>query len=255
MIKARPNRLVTIGTGSGYAVLGRGGASHLVEVGRSCFLLDCGEGTAGWLNQLELSSSIKYIFLSHLHSDHVSGLFVLLQNMLLDDRKEPLEIYLPEEGVAIFSEMMKVVYLSPPRVLHDMFQVTFKPLKSGGIVTDGKFNIKAWKTDHFRTDIERGIKPERECFGFTIDASDCRLVYTADVSSVDCFRSELQLNTTLLCEAMHIDVEEVVKISKAEDIDKVIFVHSDPDKISELQDYCYKCVLTHAAHDGMEFTW
>ena len=60
-------------------------------------MIDCGEGTQIQLRKFRLSPArINHIFISHLHGDHVFGLFGLMSSLGMMGRKVPLNIYGPE---------------------------------------------------------------------------------------------------------------------------------------------------------------
>lgn len=59
-------------------------------------MIDCGEGTQRRLMECGISPmKINAIFISHLHGDHVFGLFPLISTLGLQGRKLPLDIYAP----------------------------------------------------------------------------------------------------------------------------------------------------------------
>jgi len=59
-------------------------------------LIDCGEGTQMRLKKYGLNPArIHHIFISHLHGDHVFGLFGLLSTLGMMGRKVPLHLYGP----------------------------------------------------------------------------------------------------------------------------------------------------------------
>lgn len=60
------------------------------------FLFDCGEGTQYQLMKFNVNfQKITKIFFSHLHLDHILGIFGLLNSMRLMDRTRSLEIFGP----------------------------------------------------------------------------------------------------------------------------------------------------------------
>jgi ribonuclease BN (tRNA processing enzyme) len=70
--------------------------AHVLNVRGRLFLLDCGEGTQLRLRQLGISlGAIDNIFLTHLHGDHVFGIFGLLSSMHLLERTAPVHIFAP----------------------------------------------------------------------------------------------------------------------------------------------------------------
>jgi len=61
------------------------------------FLLDCGEGTQQQMRRAHLSfMKVEAIFISHIHGDHLFGLFGLLNTMTMYGRTAPLYIYGPQ---------------------------------------------------------------------------------------------------------------------------------------------------------------
>ena len=70
--------------------------AHLLKAGERFFLIDCGEGTQMRLKKYGLNlARIHHIFISHLHGDHVFGLFGLLSSLGMMGRKVPLHLYGP----------------------------------------------------------------------------------------------------------------------------------------------------------------
>lgn len=73
-------------------------AAHLLNVNERFFLIDCGEGTQIQLRRYKLGfAKINRVFISHLHGDHVFGLFGLLSSFQLLGRKNELHIHGPGE--------------------------------------------------------------------------------------------------------------------------------------------------------------
>ena len=69
-------------------------SSQLLSTTSHHFLFDCGEGTQFQLRKFGAPiSKIDTIFLSHLHGDHVFGLFGLLSTYHMYKRQKPLKIY------------------------------------------------------------------------------------------------------------------------------------------------------------------
>ncbi|HHE46130.1 MAG TPA: MBL fold metallo-hydrolase [Bacteroidetes bacterium] len=249
------NKLITIGTGNGFAVRGKGGSAHLVQVDGEFLLFDCGEGAAGWLNHLHVLHRIKRIFISHLHADHTTGLFMVLQNMMLAGRCEPLEVYMPEDGIEPFSRMQEAVYLSRNSTSTDMFEVIYLPVSASLLFKDDNCSVRAWLSDHFINDRNNGGTSWRFSYGFTVETAASRLVYTGDVSTIDCFRDEMTPDSTILCEAMHIEPATAVEAARERKVRQVVFTHVDPPRAGQIEQLCRGSGIAVAAVDGLEINW
>lgn len=85
-----------LGNGSGGPFQGRHYSAQLVHNRRHYFLVDCGEGTQEQLHRYRLPvDRIQQIFITHLHGDHVFGLFGLLTSYSLKNREHPMQLYSP----------------------------------------------------------------------------------------------------------------------------------------------------------------
>jgi ribonuclease Z len=68
--------------------------AHLVNHDERFFLIDCGEGTQLQLRRYgKKTARINHIFISHLHGDHVYGLFGLISSLSMLGRKNVFNIY------------------------------------------------------------------------------------------------------------------------------------------------------------------
>lgn len=88
--------LTILGSSSALPTSNRFPTAHLLKAGERFFLIDCGEGTQMRLKKYGLNPArIHHIFISHLHGDHVFGLFGLLSTLGMMGRKVPLHLYGP----------------------------------------------------------------------------------------------------------------------------------------------------------------
>ena len=73
-------------------------SAHVFNVHGRVFLVDCGENVQVQLKRYGISKArIDNILISHLHGDHLFGIFGLLSTMALDGRIAPLYIYAPRD--------------------------------------------------------------------------------------------------------------------------------------------------------------
>ena len=90
--------ITILGSSSALPTSKRSTTAHLLNINERFFLLDCGEGVQIQLRKFRLSPArINHIFISHMHGDHVFGLFGLLSSLGMMGRKADLNIYGPEK--------------------------------------------------------------------------------------------------------------------------------------------------------------
>lgn len=94
--------LTTLGTASAKPIVDKYSSAHVFNIRGRLFLVDCGEGTQVQLLRNHISLlKIDNLLISHLHGDHVFGIFGLLSTMGLFGRTAPLHIYAPRDFSSI----------------------------------------------------------------------------------------------------------------------------------------------------------
>lgn len=71
-------------------------SAQVVNVNEQYYLVDAGEGTQQQMFRMGINPlKLRAVFISHLHGDHVFGLFPMLSTMGLCGRQMPLKVYAP----------------------------------------------------------------------------------------------------------------------------------------------------------------
>jgi ribonuclease Z len=112
--EAAPDPVLTVTVlGSGTPVPSRtqAGSAILIQAGGQNLLFDCGRGCTTRLAELDpaLVPQVKHLFLTHLHSDHITGIPDLWLNGWTLGRTAPLEIQGPK-GTAEMMEHLRKAY-------------------------------------------------------------------------------------------------------------------------------------------------
>ena len=136
--------LTILGSSAALPTSKRFPTAHLLHAGERFFLIDCGEGTQIRLRQYGINPSrIHHILISHLHGDHVFGLFGLLSTLGMMGRKVPLYLYGPQ-SLEAFLESYNRFFGSLP------FDLEFKSPSDGEnfIFENDKLTIEAIPLKH-----------------------------------------------------------------------------------------------------------
>ncbi len=85
-----------MGTASALPISDRNPSAQVLCVHGRLFLIDCGEGTQQMMRKMHISLvKIEALFITHIHGDHVFGLFGLLSSMTMYGRTGDLHIFGP----------------------------------------------------------------------------------------------------------------------------------------------------------------
>jgi len=118
-------KLTILGSSSALPTSERYPSAHVLNAHERLFLIDCGEGTQMQLRKNRIRfGKINHIFISHLHGDHVFGLYGLLSTYSLMGRKNPVHLYAPENYQHILNSHLNDFDI------HLSFEIDFKPLYS-----------------------------------------------------------------------------------------------------------------------------
>ncbi len=90
--------LNVLGTASALPTTERYPSAQVLDVRGRLFMIDCGEGAQIQMRKAGISFlKVEHICLSHIHGDHIFGIFGLLSTMGLLGRSSQLNIYAPED--------------------------------------------------------------------------------------------------------------------------------------------------------------
>jgi len=135
-----------LGTASAMPVPDRFPSAHVLDVRGRSLLIDCGEGAQYSLVRYRVPLlRIDSIFISHIHGDHVYGLFGLLSSMSLNGRKAPLSIYGPQ-AVAGLLNFFRSYY--GPAISFDLEFTPVKVKEPAVIHSTKSIEVLAFPLDH-----------------------------------------------------------------------------------------------------------
>ena len=125
--------LNVLGTASALPTTERYPSAQVLDVRGRLFMIDCGEGAQMQIRRAKVSFlKIEHICLSHIHGDHIFGIFGLLSTMGMFGRSSVLNIYAPKSFAPVldffmlhFGECVKyeinhvVLEMSEPEIVYE----------------------------------------------------------------------------------------------------------------------------------------
>lgn len=149
--------LTILGKYGPFSVNGGATSSYLVSEGISSCLLDVGSGSVSRLLDKININNLKFVFLSHLHYDHISDLGVLSYAVTFLKKDKKLKLYFYDDGSSIASYVKSlsafdVVLLKENQVYkEDCFEFSFykmtHPVVSHGIKIKSFNRVLAYTGD------------------------------------------------------------------------------------------------------------
>jgi ribonuclease BN (tRNA processing enzyme) len=212
-------------------------------------LLDAGEPCAHTLKRRDVSfDSIDAIFITHMYSDHIGGLPMLLQSMWLEQRRRPLTIFLPFKAIAPFRKWLQHCLLDERRF---GYRIQWKPVRP--MMRVGNVTVRAYRNSHLDKARARYGKRHPEicfdAFSFVLetdtpvgtsrrlvrDSITCgraggsplpktRIAYSGDIGALDDLTPLLPVEV-LIVELAHTKPVEMFRWLDGKPIERVLISH------------------------------
>ena len=220
-----------LGSSSGMPSPTRFCSSFFFQTEKSNFLLDCGPGISFSLLRNKIDPElIDSIFISHCHTDHIGGLFLLVQMMHLLQRRRPLNVYLPEEAISGVRNYLNTCYLFPekitPRLIFHEVTPDFK-------FEDEGTTIRAHPNGHLRGNesvIQESKYPNKmQSFCYVLDISGKKIVYSGDIESSRDLADIIPDADLLITECFHASPEELLALAVEKKVRSTVLTHIPPE--------------------------
>jgi ribonuclease Z len=174
-----PLQVILLGTGYPRPDPERAGPATAVAAGGKLYLVDAGRGVLLRLAATEFPlKSIRAVFLTHLHSDHTSGLPDLFATSWIFGRNAPLELYGPR-GTQQAARALEAFYAADTHIRRDLVErlpgagatIRAHEIEEGMVYEDAAVRITAFVVDH---------RPVEPAFGYRFDARGKSIVISGD---------------------------------------------------------------------------
>jgi len=164
-----PIELSFLGTGSMVPTKDRNVVGMFLSYKSKGLLFDCGEGTQRQMNIAGINrNKVNYVFLSHWHGDHVSGLIGLIQTLgnqnSQNEERPTLHIFGPRETNERMEHMLKTCIFEN-KVLLEIHEIIPKRNEILTILDTEDFYVETALLDHSVT-----------CLGYSFVEKDTRRI-------------------------------------------------------------------------------
>ena len=237
-------KITFLGTSHGYPEGNRKCSCTLLEIQGNHYLIDIGTMPEPELiNRGIPIDSVKGIFVTHMHGDHLDGLPGFMDHLTWLYKTADPVICLPQiECVATLNDWMRHTLGRPMR------EHKFRRIEAGEIYDDGILKVTAIPTQHCALS-----------YAFLLEAEGKRVVFTGDLRGpgVDFPQVALEQHLDLLvAEAAHFPITDYAPLLKTADIDSVIFHHYFLRRMDGFwqMKLDLEPLPVRLAHDGLEYT-
>ena len=184
-------RVVLLGTGTPIPDPERGGPSTAVVVDGTTYLVDAGPGVVRHATAAAARDSLpalrvanlRYLFLTHLHSDHTLGLPDVMLTPAVMHRKLPLQVYGPPGTQAMVTNILRAYQQDIDLRIHGLergdstaYRVIVHEVKPGIVYRDSNVTVRAFAVAHGSW---------RYAYGYRFEAAGKSIVLSGDTGPTE----------------------------------------------------------------------
>jgi ribonuclease Z len=184
-------RVVLLGTGTPIPDPDRSGPSLAIVVNGASYLFDAGPGVVRRATAAATRDSIpalrvanlRYLFITHLHSDHTLGLPDIMLTPAVMHRQVPLNVYGPPGTKAMVAGILRAYREDIDLRIHGLergdsnaYRVLVHEVKSGLVYRDSNVSVNAFRVPHGSW---------RSALGYRIDARGRSIVVSGDTGPTE----------------------------------------------------------------------
>ena len=221
--------VILLGTGTPRPSFERFGSATLVKAGGQNFLFDVGRGATIRLQQAGISpNQIDKVFLTHLHSDHISGLDDLWITGWVWQRQDLLNVYGPV-GTHQLVEGLRDAYAADisyrvANVGHDdeKAKIDSIEIKPGVIYENEGVTINAFLVEH---------APVKPAYGYRIKFGNRVVVISGDTTYSENLIKYAEQADVLIHE---ITAADPVLLKRNKRLSRIVAYHTNPNQMAKV---------------------
>ena len=155
-----------LGTAGSLPTPERNPSAVLINREGEMMLFDCGEGTQRQMMRARTGMMrLNYIFLTHLHADHILGIPGLLETLAFQGREDPITVVGPMHTVRLVESFKSVCYFSRK------FDVQAIELQPGDVLKMKGCQVRAISTNHSVPSLGYSLEEDMRLGRFNRDAA------------------------------------------------------------------------------------
>lgn len=221
----QPIKITVLGAGTSLPWPERSAPGHLVQFGNTALLFDIGPGTVARLAKAGVSHrDVEYVFITHLHPDHVLDLAALVQANSCTpgwSREKPLHL-VGCQGLAAFYQGLLALF---PDIAPRTYEVGVRELGTERIAYVD-WTIETCLTGHTPTSL-----------GYRLEANRRAIVFSGDTSLSSALVHLARQADLLVCECSfpgddggpdHLAARQVGWLAKEAEVKRLVLVHLYP---------------------------
>ena len=223
-ISAAYMEVTLLGTGTPKPSIERFGPSTVVKANGHVFIFDSGRGATIRLQQAGIDlSKIQHVFLTHLHSDHISGLSDLWLTSWIWQRPNKIKLTGPKGTIKLAKHLTlahqeDMMYRATNTKLDkSVFAINGNDINTEGVVYDNHgIKITAFLVNHHPVD---------PAYGYRIDSGKQSIVISGDTTYSKNLIKFSQNTDLLIHEIAAVDMDLLTKNPR---LKKIMAYHTSP---------------------------
>jgi ribonuclease BN (tRNA processing enzyme) len=225
--------LIVLGSSAGVPTATRFPTALALKVGDALYLVDCGAPVANRLKALgEDPRSIRAVFLTHWHPDHATSLPMLIQDLQLTRRHEPLTVYGPPGTAEKLDDLLRL-FLIPRAVLP--YDLVGADVTAGQVFADATVQVRCFPTNHLNTaqwqklHAAHGNRLWPLAYGLLIDVGPMRVLISGDIRSSADLAPRVQGCSLVSHEFGHMPLEQIRDFAIRHQVKRLLVTHIHHD--------------------------
>jgi ribonuclease BN (tRNA processing enzyme) len=202
----------------------------MISILKYNLLIDAGDSVSRAILSQNISfNSINGILISHMHPDHFSGFAALVLQMKMNNRKEPLYIYVHHTLVKSSKDFLTASYLFIERM---DFPVLFKGFDfDSEILISPGFTFISRQNTHLDNYERYAPSLSFACSSFLFKSDNQKVFYSGDVGSAnDLYLFKDDKIDVYITEVSHVNFSNILSMSQILKPGRIVITHiSDED--------------------------